>query len=85
MLDGPGGPLLVWQSMWVDGRYLSSNVQGKLRQAQGKLWFRGDDGALVALAVPVVDGEESARATLRAFMAQHFVALDAALNATKGP
>lgn len=85
VLRGPDGPLLVWHSMWVDGRYLSSNVVGKLRQAQGKLWFRGDDGALVVLAVPAVDGQDAARATLRAFTAQHFAALDAALNAAKGP
>ncbi|MFC0250926.1 exosortase A [Massilia consociata] len=88
LLDGPGGPLVVWQVMWVDGHYLAGNVIGKLRQAQGKLQFRGDDGALVAIAAPADDnseqGVEAARAALRAFLAQNFAAVDAALVAAKG-
>ena len=83
-LDGPGGPLVVWHVMWVDGHYLSSNVAGKLRQAQGKLQFRGDDGALVAIATPAGDNPDTARATLRAFLAGHFAAVDAALVAARG-
>jgi exosortase A len=82
VLHGPGGPLLVWQVLWVDGRYTSSNVMGKLRQAQGKLQFRGDDGAMVAIAAPYEDskqGAEAARAALRTFLGQHFGAVDRAL------
>jgi EpsI family protein len=70
--------------MWVDGHYLASNVAGKLRQAQGKLQFRGDDGALVAIATPAGDSPEAARATLRAFLAQNFGAVDATLTAARG-
>ena len=82
VLHGPGGPLLVWQVMWVDGRYTASNVTGKLRQAQGKLQFRGDDGAMLALAAPydATDKDaEGARAALRAFLGQHFGAIDRSL------
>lgn len=80
VLHGPGGPLLVWQVLWVDGRYTTSNVAGKLRQAQGKLQFRGDDGAMVAIAAPY-DGTDAdaARAALRAFLGQHFGTVDRAL------
>jgi exosortase A len=83
LLAGPGGPLLVWHVMWVDGSYVASNVAGKLRQAQGKLLFHGDDGALVAIATPAADDQEAARATLRAFLAQNFNAIDAALVQTR--
>jgi exosortase A len=85
VLSSPGGPLLVWQVMWVDGGYTASNVTGKLRQAQGKLLFRGDDGALVTVAAPF-DGENSdaARAALRAFLGQHFGAVDGALLRARG-
>jgi exosortase A len=86
MLSGPGGPLLVWHVMWVDERYTASNVAGKLHQASGKLQFRGDDGALVAIAVPF-DGSnpDAARATLRAFLDQNFAAVDDALVQTRQP
>ena len=85
VLSGPGGPLLVWHVMWVDGAYTASNVAGKLRQAQGKLLFRGDDGALVALAAPYAgDDADAARATLRAFLGQHFAAIDGALVQARG-
>jgi EpsI family protein len=80
VLHGPGGPLLVWQVLWVDGRYTTSNVAGKLRQAQGKLQFRGDDGAMVAIAAPYEGLDaDGARAALRAFLGQHFAAVDRAL------
>ena len=78
------GKLVVWHVMWVDGQYLTSNVVGKLRQAQGKLQFRGDDGALVAIAAPAGDSQDAARATLRAFLAQNFAAVDAALVKARG-
>ena len=86
VLHGPGGPLLVWQVLWVDGRYTASNVTGKLRQAQGKLQFRGDDGAMLAFAAPYEGGDkdaDSARAALRAFLGQHFGAIDRSLAQTR--
>ena len=82
-LASTGGKLLVWQTMWVNGDYLTSNVVGKLRQAQGRLQFRGDDGALVVLAAPYSDNPDKARAIMRAFLEQHFGAVDAALRTTR--
>lgn len=84
IMHSADGQLVVWHVMWVDGQYLTSNVVGKLRQAQGKLQFRGDDGALVAIAAPAGDSQDAARATLRAFLAQHFGAVDAALVKARG-
>ena len=85
VVHGPGGPLLGWQVLWVDGSYTISNVVGKLRQAQGKLQFRGDDGAMVAIAVPYESADaEGARATLRAFLDQNFGAVDRALVQARG-
>lgn len=83
VLASPNGKLLVWQTMWVNGGYLTSNVVGKLRQAQGRLLFQGDDGALVLLAAPYSDNPDAARAAMRAFLAGHFGAVDAALQATR--
>ena len=83
LLLGPREKLLVWQLTWIDGDYLTSNVAGKLRQAQARLQFNGDDGALVVLAVPYTDDPQAARATLQAFLSQNFGALDAALNTTR--
>jgi len=83
VLLGPREKLLVWQLTWIDGDYLTSNVAGKLRQAQARLQFNGDDGALVVLAAPYTDDPQVARATLQAFFQQHFGALDAALTTTR--
>ncbi|WP_159628353.1 exosortase A [Massilia puerhi] len=83
ILNSSNGKLLVWQTMWINGDYLTSNVAGKLRQAQGRLLFQGDDGAAVLLAVPYNDDPKTARAALRAFVAGHFGAVDTALQATR--
>ncbi|MDB5748636.1 MAG: exosortase [Massilia sp.] len=83
-LAGPGGPLLVWHWMWIDGHNTTSNVVGKLHQARSKLLFRGDDGALVVLATPVNDDPQAARAALRAFLARGGDAIEATLQQTRG-
>jgi EpsI family protein len=82
-LASPGGPLLVWHWMWIDGRYTASNVAGKLYQARARLLVHGDDGALVAIAAPVQESPDAARADLRAFLAAHFARIDAALAAAR--
>ena len=79
-LRGPGGVLLVWQWMWIDGHLTSNNYVGKLLQAQAKLRFRGDDGAAVLLSAPAGDDPEQARAALRSFMAGQGKALGEALE-----
>ena len=83
-LSGPGGPLLVWHWMWIDGHKTTSNVVGKLHQARAKLLFHGDDGALLVLATPVNDDPEAARAALRAFAARGGDAIEATLQQTRG-
>jgi hypothetical protein len=48
-----------------------------------KLLFRGDDGAAVMLSAPYAEHADEARAALRAFLAQHGGAIEAALVATR--
>ncbi|MBQ5948149.1 exosortase A [Massilia sp. ST3] len=84
VLNSAGGKLLVWQVLWIGGQYTPSNVVGKLRQAESRLRFRGDDGAMIALAAPFTESQDKARGALRAFLGDNFKALDAALAATQG-
>jgi exosortase A len=82
-VQGPSGNLLVWHWLWIDGRDTANNYVGKLRQAQAKMMMRGDDGAAVMLSAPYGDKPDEARAALRAFLAAHGAAIDAALAATR--
>ena len=82
VLQGAASNLLVWQWMWIDGRTTANNYVGKLWQADAKLRLRGDDGAAVMLSAPYGDAPDDARAALRAFLAAHAGAIDAALAAT---
>jgi len=79
-LNGPTGQILVWQWMSIDGHLTANNYVGKLLQAQAKLRFRGDDGAVVLLSAPVRDNPDAARAALRAFMAGQGQAIERALG-----
>jgi EpsI family protein len=83
-LQGPQGKLLVWHWFRVGGHDTASNAVGKLRQAQSKLLFRGDDGAAIMLSAPFVDKADEARAALRSFMADNYKSIDAALAAAAG-
>ena len=79
-LNGPGGQILVWHWMSIDGHVTANNYVGKLLQAQAKLRLRGDDGAVVLLSAPVRDNPDAARAALRAFMAGQGQAIERALE-----
>ena len=79
-MTGPGGQFLVWQWMSIDGHLTSNNYVGKLLQAQAKLRFRGDDGAVVLLSAPVGDDPDAARAALRAFMTVQGPAIERAIE-----
>jgi exosortase A len=83
-LQGPQGKLLVWHWFRVGGSDTASNVVGKLRQAQSKLLFRGDDGAVIMLSAPYGDKADEARAALRSFLADNYKAVDATLAAAAG-
>ena len=80
-----GGNMLVWQWYRIDGHDTASNVTGKLRQAQARLLFRGDDGAAVLLSAPygTHGGADDARAALRSFAADNLQAIDTAIDATR--
>jgi len=82
-LRGPQGTLLVWSWKWIGGQYTNSDVAGKLLQARAKALLQGDDGAALMLYAPFDESPEAARAALRAFLAQHGGALDAALTAER--
>ena len=79
-LNGPGGQILVWHWMSIDGHVTANNYVGKLLQAQAKLRLRGDDGAVVLLSAPVRDNPDAARAAQRAFMAGQGQAIERALE-----
>jgi exosortase A len=83
-LQGPQGKLLVWHWFRVGGIDTASNAVGKLRQAQSKLLFRGDDGAAIILSAPYGEQVDEARAALRSFMADNYKAVDATLAAAAG-
>jgi exosortase A len=82
-LLGPQGAMLVWHWFRVGDHDTASNAVGKLRQAESKLLFRGDDGAAVMLSAPYAEHADEARAALHAFLAQHGGAIEAALVATR--
>ena len=82
-LQGPQGSMLVWHWFRVGEYDTASNAVGKLRQAESKLLFRGDDGAAIMLSAPYAEHADEARAALHAFLAQHGGAIEAALAATR--
>lgn len=77
--------MLVWQWYRIDGHDTASNIAGKLRQAQARLLFRGDDGAAVLLSAPygAHGSADDARAALRSFVADNLQAIDTAIDATR--
>ena len=84
-LQGRFGKMLVWHWNWIDNRFTANDYVGKLRQAQAKLMFRGDDGAAVMVSAPYEENPETARTAMRAFMNANLASVEAALAAAKGP
>jgi EpsI family protein len=82
VLRREGHAILVWDWIHVGGRDTTSNAVGKLLQAKSKLLMRGDDGAAVMLSAPFDENPDTARAALRAFLANNLGAIDAALRNT---
>jgi exosortase A len=83
-LQGPQGKLLVWHWFRVGRIDTASNAVGKLRQAQSKLLFRGDDGAAIMLSAPYGEQADEARGAMRSFLADNLKAVDATLTAAAG-
>jgi exosortase A len=83
-LAGPGGQLLVWHWMRVDGRTTTNGYLGKLWQARARLLLHGDDGAAVIVSTPLGENPDAARNALRAFLDASLAPIDAALVAAEG-
>jgi exosortase A len=79
-LSGPDGDVLVWYWLRVGPHATTNDYVGKAWQAWQKFSGQGDDGAAVLLATPVRGDAAASRATLRAFLASHRPAIDAALD-----
>ena len=82
-LKGSPRSLLVWQLYWIDGTFLVSSYEGKLRRAKEKLLMRGDDGVTLFVYSPYEDNPEEARAALRDFMSQNLSGLESTFNQSK--
>lgn len=82
-LQGPSGPLLVWQWYWIDGTFTVSDYHGKLLQAKEKFLLNGDDGATVMVFAPFSENPDQARAALRRFLHDNLVPLEAVLAANR--
>lgn len=83
-LRNAGGPILVWQWIWIDQRETANDYVGKIWQAQAKLALRPDDGAAVMLSAPYSENPQEARVALRAFLAANLAPIEAALATTRG-
>jgi EpsI family protein len=68
IVRGPSYRLLTWSWYWVDDRYVVNPYWVKFLQARSQLFGRGDDSAVVALAIRMDD--DSRRATM---LLQEFV------------
>ena len=73
--------LVAWRVYWIDGRFVASNVEAKLRNALGRLLGRGDDGAAIVIYADR-DSFEDAAAAVRAFAAANLTPLGEVLQQT---
>lgn len=81
-LAGAAERLLVADVYWIDGRLTASDQLAKLLLAMAKLQGRGDDAALIAIAIQRQDGDRD-ESHLRRFLLDMSPAIDAALSATR--
>lgn len=47
--SGQSTPLTVWRSYWIDGSWIASDAEAKLRASVARLLGHGDDGAAIVL------------------------------------
>ena len=74
--------LLVWQWYWVNGHLTSSDVEAKAWTALMRLLGRGDDSAVIVVAVPATESGEN-DATLANFVKAAGPAIERALLETR--
>ena len=79
MIQSASVSLLIWRWYWIDGQFTENDYIGKLLQAKGKLMMRGDDGAALIVFAPYSDKPDEARQTLRSFLNENLVPLEATL------
>ncbi|MDZ7592162.1 MAG: EpsI family protein [Rubrivivax sp.] len=74
--------LVVWRLYWIDGRFITGDVQAKLAGVAARLRGRGDEGALLVL---YADGDTVAasNAALEAFVQANLNELNALLQRTR--
>lgn len=84
-LVGPSGvpgrgqaDLQAWQTYWVDGRFMTRDIDAKLAGAASRVQGRGDDGAVLVLYADEGSPERS-RAALDAFARDHWATLTTVL------
>jgi exosortase A len=74
--------LVVWQLYWIDGRWVSGDVQTKLLNAWARLRGRGDDGAVLVMHA-TDESSAAATAALEAFTQANIAALGGLLRQTR--
>lgn len=77
--------LRVWQTYWIDGRFVTGDARAKLMLAFDRLLGRADDSAVLLIASPVAGsdtgaGGAAADARLSRFVAAHLTDLERALR-----
>jgi EpsI family protein len=73
--------LVVWRVYWIDGQFVAGDVGAKILGGLARLKGRGDEGAAIVL---YADGDsvEASNATLKAFVQDNLIPLNALLLQT---
>ncbi len=83
--SGRAIPLTVWRSYWIDGNWIASDAEAKLRASVARLRGHGDDGAAVVLWAESATPEQ-ATALLERFVRDNGLKLNELLrNAQRQP
>jgi exosortase A len=78
-LRGSKGQLLVWDWLWVDGKFINNPYLAKWLQAKARLLGGGDDGAVIVLYAPFETKRETASEVMQAFLSDALPAIEKSL------